>query len=301
MCGPSCRFKRITLKRTRAAAVFFALLAALLYALSAPFSKLLLNNVAPAMLAALLYLGAGAGMLIIGGILRMRKRKATDAPLTKGDFPYVLGMIVLDIAAPILLMFGLASTSAENASLLNNFEIVATSIFAWTLFHEAISRKLWISIGLVTLASALLTFSGADSLQFSPGSLFVLLACCCWGLENNCTRRLSDKNPLEIVVIKGIFSGSGALIVALLAGAEFPSAIPLLLSMLLGFVAYGLSIYFYVYAQRTLGAAKTSVYYAVAPFIGALLSLVIFRTLPSVSFIIALVLMLLGAALAYRE
>ena len=71
-----------------------------------------------------------------------------------------------------------------------------------------------------------------------------------------------------------------------------PAWIPLIL--LLGFVAYGLSIVFYIYAQRELGAAKTSAYYAIAPFIGVALSLVIFTEIPSLYFLIALVIMIAG-------
>ena len=129
----------------------------------------------------------------------------------------------------------------------------------------------------------------------------VLGACICWGFENNCTRRLSDKNPLEIVVIKGLGSGAGAFAVALLAGEHLPSVWPLLLSLLLGFVAYGLSIYFYVYAQRYLGAARTSAYYAIAPFIGVLLSLVIFRDWPGWLFFAALAVMIVATVLVTRD
>ncbi|MDD5934743.1 MAG: DMT family transporter [Clostridiales bacterium] len=135
-------------------------------------------------------------------------------------------------------------------------------------------------------------------MQFSYGSLFVLLAACCWGLENNCTRKISSKDPLQIVLLKGIFSGSGSVIIGLCLGERISALFSIPFVLLLGFVAYGLSIYFYVYAQRILGAAKTSAYYAVAPFIGVLLSLIIFQTIPGVLFVIALVFMLIGAWLS---
>ena len=143
-----------------------------------------------------------------------------------------------------------------------------------------------------------MSFEDKTSLSFSRGSLYVLLACVCWGFENNFTRKLSSKNPLEIVVIKGFGSGLGSLVVALLSGESFPKLTDVLCALLLGFVAYGLSIYFYIYAQRDLGAAKTSTYYAAAPFVGAALSLLIFRELPPVTFFIALPIMALGAYLA---
>ena len=255
-------------------AVFCAVGAAALYALNTPFSKLLLGDVPPRMLAALLYLGAGLGMLLVRFFDRIAGRDRPENPLTQRDLPYTAGMVALDIAAPIFLLTGLSETTASNAALLNNFEIVATALIALLLFREPISRRLWLAIALVTLASALLSFEDASSLSFSRGSPLVLLACVCWGFENNCTRRISSRDPVEIVIVKGFGSGLGALCVALLLDERLPAALPLLGALLLGFVAYGLSILLYLYAQRGLGAARTSAYYALAPFFwcGAVLS-----------------------------
>ncbi|MEG2701587.1 MAG: DMT family transporter, partial [Clostridia bacterium] len=151
------------------------------------------------------------------------------------------------------------------------------------------------------LASILLSVEDMRSFSFSFGSIFVLLACVCWGFENNCTRMLSSKNPLQIVVIKGFCSGLGSLLIALLLGEAIADGIYVLAALALGFVAYGLSILFYIYAQRELGAAKTSAYYAVAPFIGAALALVIFREIPSVSFVVALLIMIAGTYFAATD
>ena len=274
--------------------VLFAILAAAFYALNSPLSKLLLNEIPPTMMAAFLYLGAGFGMSLFQLIESRSGLAAREQKLTRKELPYTVGMVVLDIAAPIALMIGISQTSAANASLLNNFEIVATSLIAMLIFREAISPKLWVGIGLVTLSSVILSFQDVSSFSFSIGSLFVLAACVCWGFENNCTRMLSSKNPVQIVVIKGIGSGLGSLVIALATGEAFPASVSILLALGLGFVAYGLSIVFYIYAQRELGAAKTSAYYAIAPFIGVALSLAIFRESPSVSFIAALVMMIAG-------
>ena len=271
--------------------ILFAVLAAAFYALNAPLSKLLMADVPPSMMASMLYLGAGFGMAIFSAATR---RTGHGAKLGKRDLPYVIGMILLDIAAPISLMLGIRATSAANASLLNNFEIVATSLIALVVFRERISPRLWLGIGLVTLSSILLSVEDVGSLSLSAGSLLVLLACVCWGFENNCTRMLSGSDPVQIVVLKGIFSGLGALIVALLSGESFPAPGSAGMALALGFVAYGLSIVFYIYAQRELGAAKTSAYYAIAPFIGVALSLVIFREMPTGSFLVALAVMIAG-------
>lgn len=282
----------------RKGAVGWAVLAAALYAVSTPVSKLLLREVAPAMLAALLYLGAGIGMLGLGMARGRRGSMRRGRRLDRRDLPYTAGMVVLDIAAPLCLMAGLTRTTSANASLLNNFEIVSTALIALLIFKERIGPRLWLAIGLITGACMLLSFEDGSSLQFSSGSLFVLLACICWGLENNCTRMISQCDPLEIVVIKGFGSGIGSLGIALAMGQQIPAPRSLLAALLLGFVAYGLSIFFYVYAQRTLGAAKTSAYYAVSPFLGAALSLAVFRTPPAPLFWVSLAGMALGTYLA---
>ena len=273
-----------------------AFLAACLYALSTPCSKVLLDRVAPNMMAALLYLGAGVGMAALAGVRALARRgPAEDAPLERSDGPYVVAMVLLDVAAPILLMAGLSHAAPENVALLNNFEIVATAVIAFLAFDERVGRRTWAGIAVITLSCVLLSLDGAASLSFSSGSLLVLGACLCWGVENNCTSRLSEKDPAQVVVVKGLGSGVGALVVSLLAGDALPTPPDALAALALGFVAYGLSIFLYVYAQRGLGAARTSAYYAVNPFVGALLSLVLFRVLPGPAFLLALALMALGA------
>lgn len=281
-------------------AILLAILAAALYSINSPISKLLLKDVTPTMLASFLYLGAGIGLLITGIIMKLCKKDIKETSLTKKELPFTIGMIVLDIAAPIFLMMGLNYTTAANASLLNNFEIVATSIIALFIFKEYISKKLWLAIILVTTSSVILSFE-ISSLSFSIGSIFVLLACICWGMENNCTRMLSSKNPMQIVVLKGVFSGLGSYIIALILGERIPDIIFIIIALSVGFVSYGLSIFFYIYAQRDLGAARTSAYYAIAPFIGAFLSLIIFRQLPSITFIVALFIMAIGAYFASTD
>ena len=235
-------------------AIPYAFLAAVFYAINIPASKVLLRDVGPTTMAALLYLGAGIGIAILS-FLNTHDRKAS-APLTHRDMPFVIGMIVLDIAAPIFHMLGIRYGTSANASLLCNFEIVATTMIALFVFKEAVSKRLWIAIALITLASILLSFEGTDSFRFSYGSLLVIAATVCWGFENNCTRNIASKDTYEIVVI-----------------------------------------FLYVRAQNTLGAAKTSAYYAVAPFVGALLSFVLLKEGLSWMYLAALGVMVAGAAL----
>ncbi len=275
--------------------ILLALLAAALYAVNAPFSKLLLDDIPPMLMAGFLYIGAGVCMGVIALVRRSRKEGNVERRLSRAELPYTVAMILLDIAAPICLFLGLRATTAACAALLNNFEIVATAIIALAVFRERISPRLWGGILFVTLSCALLSFEDVASLQFSPGSLLILLAAVCWGFENNCTRKISSKDPLQIVLLKGVFSGLGSVIIGLCAGERVTALLSVLAVLGVGAVAYGLSIFCYVYAQRLLGAARTSAYYAVAPFIGTLLSLLVFREVPRYTYFIALGSMAVGA------
>lgn len=287
--------------RAKKMATGFAILAAALYAINVPLSKLLLAHVGQTMMAAFLYLGAGLGLLLYSAVGRLAGKAVIQDPLTRNELPYVVAMIVLDIAAPILLMMGIARTSSANASLLNNFEIVATSLIAWLVFRETVSKRLFAAIVLVTIASVILGFEGAGSFRFNLGSLLVLGASVCWGMENNCTRMISSKSSVEIVILKGCFSGLGSLIIALAMGEPIPAIRAIVCVLALGFVAYGLSIHFYIKAQKELGAAKTSAFYSIAPFLGVAFSLALLGERPTLQFYVGLLVMLLATALLVKD
>ena len=192
-------------------------------------------------------------------------------------------------------------TNPATAALLGNFEIVATALVAILIFREAVGRRLWIALLLITIASIILSVEDFHTITLSTGCALVLLSCICWGLENNCTRMLSLSDPMQIVVVKGFGSGMGALIIALVAGQVSYAPLHIAGALLLGFFAYGLSIYFYVAAQRELGAARTGAYYAFAPFIGVLLSIVLFDDILTVSFVAAAAVMLVGTYFVITE
>jgi drug/metabolite transporter (DMT)-like permease len=184
--------------KNKITAILSAFFAALFYSINMPFSKLFLEKIEPTYMASFLYFGAGTGIGIIYLFSRSRQKKIEEK-LTKKELPYTLGMIALDIAAPIFLMVGLTSATSANASLLNNFEIVATSVIALFVFKEVISPRLWVAIALITLSSMLLSFEDMSSLRFSYGSAFILAAAVCWGFENNCTKKISSKSTFQIV------------------------------------------------------------------------------------------------------
>ena len=280
---------------------FIAILAAALYGISAPAAKVLLNYINPFFLAALLYLGAGLGMWIYYSINRIKTKQKIEASLSKKELPYIIAMIVLDVAAPILLLLGLQKTTAGTVSLLNNFEIVATSLIALVFFKETIEKRHWIAIILIILASVILTFGADNTLSFSFGSVYILLACVCWGIENNCTRQLSLKDPVQIVIIKGFGSGIGAFIVCIVWGEFTANIFYIMCGLVLGFVSYGLSILFYVFAQRGLGAVRTSIYYSIAPFIGVILSWLILKESITIAFVVALCVMIVATYFMVTE
>ncbi|MDD7766626.1 MULTISPECIES: DMT family transporter [Anaerococcus] len=287
------------MKNNKIKAIISALLAAVLFAISTPISKKLMENIPPSFMAAFLYLGAGVGV----GIMYIFNYKKEDKSLKldKSDFKYTIAMIGLDILAPLLLMVGIKIGSAANASLLENFEIVATSLIALIIFKEKVSHKLWIAIFFIIISSLILTFDNKSSLDFSIGSIFVLLATISWGLENNCTKKISEKSTYQIVTLKGIFSGLGSLFIGLLLKEKIINYKYIFLAMILGFVAYGLSIFLYVRAQRDLGAAKTSAYYSVAPFVGAFLAFIINGERPYEKFLLALIFMIIGTIFVVND
>lgn len=282
-------------------AILYAVLAAVLYALMTPVAKLMQVSVSPVAEAGLLYLGAGTGMSVIYLIQQKTGVKHARPAIAKDDLKYVIAMIVLDMLAPIFLLIGLSMSTPESVSLLNNFEIVATTAIAVLMFHEKAGTKLLISICLITLSCALLSLDSDAALRFSAGSLFVLLACACWGLENNCTSSLSEKDTRQIVMIKGLGSGTASLLLSLVIHEEIGSLYSCFAVMILGFLAIGMSVYFYVIAQSEIGAARTSAYYAVSPFIGVLLSLLIFHQMPGKLFWIALAIMAVGVYVNVKD
>lgn len=286
-------------KNEKLTAIVSAFLAAVFYAVSTPFSKLLLTNVQPVTMAGFLYLGAGIGVGIM--YLFHYHQEADEERLKKDDLLYTIGMIVLDIAAPIFLMLGISQSDAASASLLENFEIVATTLIALLFFHEKVSSLLWTAIVFITASSMILSLEGTGSVHLSSGSLLVLLAAICWGLENNCTRRISNKSTYEIVTLKGFFSGGGSFLVSRIMHESMPSFPWILLVCALGFVSYGLSIFLYIRAQRTLGAAKTSAFYAAAPFIGTFLAFVFIGESLSAFYFADLFLMIIGSVLVILD
>ncbi len=280
-----------------------AVLAALLFGASAPLSKLLLGEIEPIPLAAFLYLGSGLGLLALKLFQSIRHQtKEKEAGITSPDYPWLLGAILAGgVAAPIVLLVSLKNTPAATASVLLNFESVATTLIAAFAFKEAVSRRAWWAIVLITLSAIILSTDLNSIWGFSPGAFGIIAACVLWGLDNNFTRNVSAKDPLSIVTWKGLLAGGFSLGLAVVLGNQLPDFWVMIRAMLLGSLCYGASIVLFIHALRGLGAARTSAYFSTAPLAGMILSLAIYRELPVWTFFISVPIMIFGTVLLVTE
>ncbi|MCX6093499.1 MAG: EamA family transporter [Candidatus Bipolaricaulota bacterium] len=287
----------------------YAVVSALLFGISAPLSKLLLAKVDPIALAGLVYLGAGAFL----GILALLSRALTpssrdrapshrEAGLERQDLPWLAGAVVAGgVAGPILLLLGLSTTPAATASLLLNFEVVATALIAGALFREAVGWRTWAAVAAVSAGGALLSVDSSAGWGFAPGALLILAACAFWGLDNNLTRQISLRDPKLITTVKGLVAGSFSLGLAVSLGRPLPSYGTVLAALALGAACYGASIALFVRSLRNLGTARTGAVFAAAPFAGAVLSFTLFPEAPRASFYGGALLMVFALVLLLRE
>ncbi|MFG1421332.1 DMT family transporter [Roseixanthobacter liquoris] len=280
--------------------IAFGLLSAGLFGASTPLAKQLLGAVDPWMMAGLLYLGAGAG-LAAAHLFRVALRlPAVEAPLRRADMPW-LALVILagGVLGPLLLMFGLARTDATSASLLLNLEGVATMAIAWIAFRENVDRRLLFGAFAILLGAMVLSWQGRATVDL--GAVLIAAACLCWGLDNNLTRKLSSADPVQIAMLKGLIAGTINLLIALGHGAAFPSAGDMAAAAVVGFFGYGVSLALFVLALRHLGTARTGAYFSLAPFVGAILAIVLLGEAFMLQLLIAGLLMGLGLWLHLSE
>lgn len=248
-----------------------ALGAAFLFGAGTPLAKLLLSSVSPWLLAGLLYLGAGIGLMLY--------RIFSGSPavnLTRSEMPWFAGAVIAGgMAGPVLLMVGLTGMPASTASLLLNAEGVFTALLAWFVFRENFDRRIALGMLAIIVGAIVLSWEGEGRLKGPWPSLAVLGACLAWGLDNNLTRKVSLSDATWIAAVKGLAAGSVNLALAFLLGATLPPIPNLAGALVVGFLAYGVSLALFVVGLRHLGTARTGAYFSVAPFIGAVLALVL--------------------------
>ena len=273
--------------------VVYALAAATLFGVSATFSKLALRDVGPELLAGLLYLGSGAGLTLLWIVRRLSA--TSGMPLRVRDLSWFGGSILAGgVAAPMLLMMGLARTTASTASLLLNLEGAFTTGLAWFVFREKFDRRIALGMLIILAGGIVLSWGGRAEIGGLTGPLLVAGATLAWGIDNNLTQRFADRDPVQIGMIKGTVAGGVNTAIALSLGATWPAPPGLTFALVQGLVCYGASLVLFVLALRHSGTARTGASFSTAPFIGTAVSLVVFRERPTAAFAAAAVMMLAG-------
>jgi drug/metabolite transporter (DMT)-like permease len=279
----------------------YGLASAALFGASTPLAKLLLGAIDPWLLAGLLYLGSGCGLLIYRAATRAVRAQHTEAPLRRTDVPWLAAAIVAGgVVGPVLLMIGLATTAASTAALLLNLEGVATMAIAWIVFRENFDRRILLGAFAILAGAALLSWQGSIG-GVGLGALAIAGACLAWGVDNNLTRKVSGADPVQIAMLKGLVAGAVNLVLAFALGARLPTVAGAAQAGMLGFFGYGVSLVFFVIALRHVGAARTGAYFSAAPFIGAVIGLAFLRDPVSANLVIAAALMAGGVYLHLAE
>ncbi len=275
----------------------YALGAAILFGVSTPLSKLLLGTINPWLLAGLMYLGAGVGLLL----LRRTKLWVGEASLKAADYPWLIAVILIGgVAGPLLLMFGLKLTTASSAALLLNLEGLFTMVLAWMVFGENVDRRLLLGAFAILCGAVVLAWDGT-SFSFGSGGLFIVMACFAWGVDNNLTRKLSASDPVQIASYKCAVAGLVNVVLAFSLGSDIPSFNLVLAASLVGFFSIGVSLVFFMLALRHVGTARTGAYFSLAPFVGAIVAIVFLQEHPSVQLVAAGALMAIGLLIHLLE
>lgn len=280
--------------------VLFALAAAALFGASTPFAKLLVGDLSPVLLAGLLYLGSGVSLTLIR-LVRDRGWQASGLP--SAEWPWLLGAILFGgVLGPVALMFGLTSTSGSSASLLLNLEAVLTAGIAWLAFKENADKRIVLGMVAIVAGGVVLSWpSQSTSSADWVGPALVGLACLCWAIDNNLTRKVSASDALFIAGSKGMVAGLVNTALAVVLGAQLPGPATIVGTMAVGLLGYGFSLVMFVLALRGLGTARTGAYFSTAPFIGAAIALLVFGESTGMAFWVAAALMGLGVWLHLTE
>ncbi|WP_145560184.1 DMT family transporter [Yersinia bercovieri] len=276
--------------------VLAALTAAVLFGAGTPLAKQLLSTVSPWLLAGLLYLGSGAGLALYRLLTR-----AAAVNLPRNELLWFIGAITAGgIVAPVLLMLGLTAMPASGASLLLNAEGVFTALLAWFAFKENFDRRIALGMMVIVAGAAILSWPGEARFTGLWPTLAILGACFAWGIDNNLTRKVSLTDATWIAAVKGLVAGAVNLSLAFALGATLPPLANLAAALLVGFFAYGVSLALFVIGLRHLGTARTGAYFSIAPFLGAVLAIIMGDTV-TLPLILAGLLMAIGIWLHLTE
>jgi drug/metabolite transporter (DMT)-like permease len=287
----------------RSSAAGLALLSAALFGASTPLAKLLLRDIDPWMLAGILYLGAGIGLIgLKAASSAVGSGRRTESAIRGTDWLW-LGSAILSggVVGPVMLMIGLARSSAATASLLLNLEGVFTALLAWFVFHENFDRRIALGMVAIVAGGIMLSAGGAPAAGGILGPLAIVGACLAWAIDNNLTRRVSLADPVRIAMLKGCVAGAVNVTIAWSLGSGWPRPIVLALAGIVGFIGYGVSLVLFVVALRHLGTARTGAYFSLAPFLGGALAVVVLREPLTARLLTAGALMAVGVYLHLTE
>jgi drug/metabolite transporter (DMT)-like permease len=248
--------------------VFLAAIAAIAFGVTTPAVAWAGRAAGPLSTAALLYLGAAVTALVV-----LRIRTGGDANLRRSDAPRLLVVAVAGGAiAPSLLAWGLQRVGATTGALLLNLEAVFTVLLARACFREPIGRRVALAVVCMVAGGAVLAADSTSGAGFAiAGIAAVAGATVAWALDNTWTRPLAEREPFQVILVKGALGASLTTVAAIVRGEGLPALGPAAVLVACGATGYGASLYFYLLAQRRIGAGRTGSVFALAPFIGAAL------------------------------
>jgi drug/metabolite transporter (DMT)-like permease len=280
-----------------------ALLSALLFGASTPIAKLLLRGIDPWMLAGLLYLGSGLGLLAVKTLVRVLGSGTRSEAAIRGGGWLWLALATLSggVIGPVLLMAGLAHTAATTAALLLNLEGVLTALLAWFAFRENFDRRIALGMAAIVAGGFVLTWGENLTLSAILGPLMIAGACLAWAVDNNLTRKVSQADPVQIAILKGCVAGVVNVGMAFALGSVLPPLGALGAAVVVGFAGYGVSLVLFVVALRHIGTARTGAYFSLAPFFGGLVAVLVLREPVTIQIAAAGSLMALGVWLHLTE
>lgn len=280
---------------------FLAILSAALFGVSPVLCKLVIGDMSPALLAGLLYLGSGIGLLIL--LLSQGRNPVEELRRLPSKHRLALFGSVISggIVAPLFLAYGIKFGTASDVSLLLNFETVATTLIAWLVFKEHVGFSVWGGKVFILLGSLLVILTAEGAFAFSVAGLLIILACFFWGIDNNLTRDIEEMSATVLASIKGLCSGTFNIVLALIFTTGTVTVHQVTGSLLVGAMSYGVSLVCFIESLRRIGSARTSTYFAVGPFIGTFLAVLVLGERPPMMFWFAALCMFAGILFLYRE
>jgi drug/metabolite transporter (DMT)-like permease len=282
--------------------IFYAMASAALFGVSIPLAKLLLGEVQPLMLAGLLYASSGVGLLVFAGARAIRLGSRPFAVSEARDWRWLAAAFAFGgVLGPIALVLGLVRTAASTASLLLNLEGVFTVLLAWFMFGENFDRRIALGMGTIVAGGVVLVWRPIATPSAASGVVLIAIACACWALDNNLTRKASGGDAVTIAALKGVVAGCVNLALAFTLGQTLPHLGASGAAAAVGFFGYGVSLVLYVLALRHLGAARAGAYFSVAPFFGAAVGVAFAHDPVTSQLIVAAALMAVGVWLHISE